>query len=117
MSLTESSSADIARIASEASRRLGALSNNARNEALTALFEALTRNKEAILEANRRDIVAASSGSITSSSLKRLDLSRQGKYDDMLQGVLSVRDLDDPGMSNEGGYHPYACTCLLTIAN
>lgn len=110
MSLTESSSVDIARAASEASRRLGTLPNNARNEALTALFEALTKNRETILEANRRDLASAISsagaaGSITASALKRLDLSRPGKYDDMLQGILSVRDLDDPGM----GGHPYVC--------
>ena len=31
-----------------------------------------------------------------SSLVKRLDLSRPGKYDDMLQGILDVRQLDDP---------------------
>ena len=106
MSLTESSSVDIARAASLASRCLGTLSNDARNEALTALFEALTKNKETILDANRRDIStatnAAGTGSITPSVLKRLDLSRPGKYDEMLRGILNVRDLDDPGTHKEG---------------
>lgn len=101
MSLTEASAVDVARAADTASRRLATLSNAARNEALTALHDALSRNKNAILDANARDVKAAStaaeSGNLSLSILKRLDLSRPGKYDDMLQGILSVRDLDDPG--------------------
>ena len=39
---------------------------------------------------------ASQSGQLSASLIKRLDLSRPGKYDDMLQGILSVRDLPDP---------------------
>lgn len=102
MSLTESSAIDVAKAAAEASRRLATLSNAARNEALTALFHALSRNKDVILEANARDLEAATraarDGSLSHSVLKRLDLAKPGKYDDMLQGILSVRDLEDPGV-------------------
>lgn len=101
MSLTDSTARDVARSASIASRRLATLSNAARNEALTALHQALDKNRTAILAANARDVEAATrdaeSGSLSHSVLKRLDLSRPGKYDDMLEGILSVRDLDDPG--------------------
>lgn len=111
MSLTEASAVDIARAADTASRRLATLSNFARTEALTALHDALSKHKNAILDANARDVKAAStamqSGNLSQSILKRLDLSRPGKYDDMLQGILSVRDLDDPG---EKGVE---CLCLL----
>ncbi|KAL4749348.1 hypothetical protein BDW72DRAFT_134624 [Aspergillus terricola var. indicus] len=100
MSLTESTAIDIAKAASSASRHLAILSEADRNEALTALHAALLRNKNAILEANARDIRAAKQavdgGSLNYSVLKRLDLSRPGKYDDMLQGILSVRSLRDP---------------------
>ncbi|KAL4986850.1 Aldehyde/histidinol dehydrogenase [Aspergillus falconensis] len=100
MSLTESSAIDIAKAASSASRHLAILSEADRNEALTALHAALLRSKDAVLEANARDIQAAKqavdSGSLNHSVLKRLDLSRPGKYDDMLQGILSVRGLRDP---------------------
>lgn len=102
MSLTESSASEIARSASLASRRLATLSNDARNEALTAIHAALLRERDSILEANARDVAAASraaaNGELSQSVLKRLDLSRTGKYEDMLNGILSVRDLDDPGV-------------------
>ncbi|KAL2001439.1 hypothetical protein VTN02DRAFT_1775 [Thermoascus thermophilus] len=100
MSLTESSAVEVAKAASLASRRLATLSNTARNEALTALHAALLRNRDIILQANARDVEAATraaaSGEISQSVLKRLDLARPGKYEDMLKGVLSVRDLEDP---------------------
>jgi glutamate-5-semialdehyde dehydrogenase len=100
MPLTELAADDVARSASLASRRLATLSNDARNEALTALHHALDVNRKAILAANAKDLElanqAAASGTLSHSVLKRLDLSRPGKYDDMLDGILSVRDLDDP---------------------
>lgn len=102
MSLTESSASEIARSASLASRRLATLSNDARNEALTALHAALLEKRDYVLEANARDVAAATraaaDGELSQSVLKRLDLSRTGKYEDMLQGILSVRDLEDPGV-------------------
>lgn len=101
MSLTESAAVDVARSASLASRKLAILPNAARNEALTALHKALDENRATILAANARDVEAATrsanSGDLNHSVLKRLDLSRPGKYDDMLEGILSVRDLEDPG--------------------
>jgi glutamate-5-semialdehyde dehydrogenase len=101
MSLTDSAAVDVACSASLASRHLATLSNSARNDALTALHQALDRNRDAILAANARDVEAATkaanNGSLNHSVLKRLDLSRPGKYEDMLQGILNVRDLEDPG--------------------
>ncbi|KAJ5777098.1 hypothetical protein N7520_000344 [Penicillium odoratum] len=100
MSLTESAALDVARSASLASRKLAILPNAARNDALTALHQALDQNRATILAANARDVEAATSaaerGNLNHSVLKRLDLSRPGKYDDMLEGILSVRDLEDP---------------------
>jgi glutamate-5-semialdehyde dehydrogenase len=64
------------------------------------MYEALLRNKESILAANAQDMVratsASQSGHLSQSVLKRLDLSRPGKYEDMLQGILDVRGLNDP---------------------
>lgn len=100
MSLTESSALDIAKSASLAARRLATLSGDARNDALTSLHTALSANKASILQANARDLEKATqavkNGSLSNSVLKRLDLGRPGKYDDMLQGILNVRDLEDP---------------------
>jgi Gamma-glutamyl phosphate reductase len=104
MSLTESAAVDVARSASLASRRLATLPNTARNDALTALHQALDKNRATILAANAKDVEAATrdanNGTLNHSVLKRLDLSRPGKYDDMLEGILSVRDLDDPSKQN-----------------
>lgn len=102
MSLTDSPAVDIARTASLASRQLATLPTTDRNDALTALHDALSRNRDFILDANAKDVAiasqAANNGSLSHSVLKRLDLSRPGKYDDMLKGILSVRDLEDPGV-------------------
>lgn len=100
MSLTESTPESAARAASIAARTLAVLPVADRNEALTAMHAALLANKEAILAANARDMTraaqASQSGNLNQSVLKRLDLSRSGKYDDMLSGILDVRRLDDP---------------------
>lgn len=103
MSLTESSPVEAARLASIASRELATLSSSARNDALTALHASLLNAKGSILEANARDVeqatAAAANGELSQSVLKRLDLGKPGKFDDMLKGVLDVRDLEDPSSS------------------
>ncbi|KAL9629874.1 MAG: hypothetical protein Q9204_005031 [Flavoplaca sp. TL-2023a] len=100
MSLTDSSPAQIAKAASVASRNLATLPSADRNKALTAIQQSLLQAKESILEANARDLnlasKAAEDGQLSQSVLKRLDLGRPGKWDDMLQGILNVRDLEDP---------------------
>ncbi|KIV96155.1 glutamate-5-semialdehyde dehydrogenase [Exophiala mesophila] len=100
MSLTSSTPESAARAASAAAQSLATLPVSARNDALTAIHAALAANKDMILAANARDMVAATSasqsGELSQSVLKRLDLSRPGKYDDMMSGILDVRDLPDP---------------------
>lgn len=101
MSLTESSPLKAAKAASIASRSLATLSVKARNDALTAIHDALLLEREHILQANAQDVAAATKaaqdGNLSQAVLKRLDLGRAGKYDDMLQGILDVRRLEDPG--------------------
>ena len=100
MSVTESLPIDIAKAASFSSRSLAVLPTQARNDALTAIHRALSDAKQEILIANRQDVQlaekAAASGQLSQSVLKRLDLGRKGKYEDMLQGILDVRGLEDP---------------------
>jgi glutamate-5-semialdehyde dehydrogenase len=92
---------EIARTASLASRVLKAVSGADRSAALTAVYEHLQRAKDEILEANRKDLAAAeeqaTAGKLSLSLIKRLDLCRPGKWEDMVQGILDVRDLEDPG--------------------
>ena len=103
MSLTNASPEEAARAAKISSRTLAILPTSARNDALTAIHDALVAAKPDILAANTRDVEAAqkstASGTLNPSILKRLDLSRKGKFEDMLQGILDVRNLDDPGRS------------------
>lgn len=101
MSLTNSAPLEVARAASIASRSLAILHCKARNDALTAIHGALQEAKGSILEANAKDLElatkAAEDGELSQSVLKRLDLGRKGKWEDMLQGILDVRGLEDPG--------------------
>ncbi len=82
------------------SRRLAVLSTNERNAALTAIHKALAEGREEVLAANAKDLEAANQaaagGTLSQSLVKRLDLGKKGKYEDMLQGILDVRDLEDP---------------------
>lgn len=100
MSLTNASPADAARAAKSASHVLATLSAEARNDALTAIHAGLTAARDDILAANARDLElarqAAADGKLSASLVSRLDLGKTGKWEDMLKGILDVRDLEDP---------------------
>ncbi|KAK3070529.1 glutamate-5-semialdehyde dehydrogenase [Teratosphaeriaceae sp. CCFEE 6253] len=100
MSLTNASPEQAARAAKISSRTLATLPTAARNAALDAIHDALAAARDDILAANARDLElaqqSATNGSLSPSILKRLDLSRTGKFDDMLQGIKDVRNLEDP---------------------
>lgn len=102
MSLTNGSPEAAAAAARDASFTLASLPASARNEALDAIHAALTASKDEILAANARDLElarkAAADGALSQALVSRLDLGKKGKWEDMLQGILDVRDLEDPGM-------------------
>lgn len=101
MSLTNASPEQAARSAKVSSRTLATLSADLRNAALDAIHDALADARDEILAANQIDLEKAkqstANGELNPSIYKRLDLSRKGKFDDMLQGIKDVRDLPDPG--------------------
>jgi glutamate-5-semialdehyde dehydrogenase len=101
MSVSDGAPLEVAKAASLSARTLAMLSGQARNDALTAIHTALAAAKEPILAANARDMVAAEAlaadGKLSSSVVSRLDLGKGDKWNRMLQGVLDVRDLEDPG--------------------
>ena len=103
MSLTNALPADAAKAAKSASHTLATLSTSARNDALTAIYSALSASKDEILAANAKDLElakkAAENGELSLSIVSRLDLGKKGKWEDMLKGILDVRDLEDPGMN------------------
>ncbi|KAK5168718.1 glutamate-5-semialdehyde dehydrogenase [Saxophila tyrrhenica] len=100
MSLTNASPEQAARAAKASSRRLATLPTAARNAALDAVHDALSDARESILAANAKDLElakkSAADGQLSPSILKRLDLGRKGKYDDMLKGIQDVKGLEDP---------------------
>ncbi|KAG6054924.1 hypothetical protein E4U17_003345 [Claviceps sp. LM77 group G4] len=100
MSLTNSSPEAAALEAKAASFTLASLPASARNAALDAIHTALAAAKDEILAANARDLQlarkAAADGSLSDALVSRLDLGKKGKWEDMLKGILDVRDLDDP---------------------
>lgn len=104
MSLTYATPLDIAQAARVGSRKLAVLSTQERNAALTAIHDALANGREKVLAANAKDLEAANKaaagGTLSTSLVKRLDLGKPGKYEDMLQGILDVRELEDPSMCN-----------------
>jgi glutamate-5-semialdehyde dehydrogenase len=107
MSLTNATPLDAARSARAASRSLAILSNDQRNAALRAIRQHLLEARDEILAANARDLAAASqaaqNGTLSQSILKRLDLGRPGKYEDMLAGIMDVAALEDPSTSYPSG--------------
>ncbi|KAK3945837.1 Aldehyde/histidinol dehydrogenase [Diplogelasinospora grovesii] len=100
MSLTSASPLECAQSAKSASHLLATLPTSSRNDALTSIHAALLSSRESILDANARDLEsarkAAADSQLSSSLVSRLDLNKPGKYEDMLKGILDVRDLPDP---------------------
>ncbi|CAK9438940.1 uncharacterized protein LODBEIA_P31640 [Lodderomyces beijingensis] len=86
----------IAKDASNAIASLKLLTDEQRSNALQEIHDSLQQQKEDVLEANRRDLDKAKKDQLSSSLIKRLDLSSPGKYDAMLQGILDVASLPDP---------------------
>ena len=109
MSLTNATPLDIAESAREGSRTLAVLKTEERNAALIAIHKALADGKEEVLAANAKDLEAANKaaagGTLSASLVKRLDLGKPGKYEDMLQGILDVVELEDPSMYTLSSLH------------
>lgn len=86
----------IAKEANTAFAQLKVLTNRERSQALENIYKSLKQNRSSILEANKLDLENAKAKNLSSSLIKRLDLSNSGKFDSMLQGILDVANLPDP---------------------
>ncbi|TYJ55089.1 glutamate-5-semialdehyde dehydrogenase [Cryptococcus floricola] len=71
-----------------------------RNVALYAIHEVLEAHKDEVVAANKKDMEAAQplveAGKLSASLVSRLDLSRPGKFEAMLQGISDVASLPVP---------------------
>ena len=86
---------EIGRKARTASRAAQGLKAEHREKALLCVHDQLKAYRAEIEAANAKDRAAALERRVKASLAKRLDLSGR-KFDAMLAGVLSVRQLDDP---------------------
>ena len=75
--------------------QLAVSSNEQRNNALKAVKEALLLNKEAIFEANHKDMEAAKENNIAPAVMKRLKFD-EGKLADVCGGIDQLVALEDP---------------------
>lgn len=86
---------EIGKRAKEASRRLAILPTVQKNEALTAVAEALKNNCAAILKANEADVKKAKENGMSEAFIDRLSLS-EARVQGMADGILQVAALKDP---------------------
>lgn len=112
---------EVAHAARKAANSLKTATNDQRTAALKAIHDRLRDDKDKILEANRLDLELAESADLSPALIKRLDLTRPGKFDSMLQGVLDVAALDDPAghisLSRhlDNGLDLYRVTCPVGV--
>jgi len=89
----------IAQNAKIASLKIAGLDTELKNKALKSIADFFEKNKDAIFEANKCDLIEAEklveSGEITKSTFNRLKLD-ENKMRDMIQGVRDIAKLDDP---------------------
>ncbi|WWD20424.1 glutamate-5-semialdehyde dehydrogenase [Kwoniella shandongensis] len=90
----------IARAARRAFEESQLVATSERDVALKAIRDTLEAAKEEVIVANKKDMEAAESlaatGQLSTSLVSRLDLSRPGKFEAMLQGISDVAALPAP---------------------
>ena len=86
---------EIAKKAKTASYELAMLSTDVKNKALLSMAEALERNVEEILKANKIDVEAAKASKLKAALLDRLILNKS-RINKMAQCLREVSELPDP---------------------
>ncbi len=90
---------DTAKNAKEASLKIAGLNTEIKNEALSAIADAIETHKTEIFTANKLDLENAQllveEGKLAKSTFNRLKLD-ENKMRDMIQGVRDIANLDDP---------------------
>jgi glutamate-5-semialdehyde dehydrogenase len=84
-----------AKIAKQASISLAAVKTELKNKALAAIAEAIRKQKEQIIAANKTDLAAAEENKLSSPLLKRLKFDEK-KINEACAGIESLIKLDDP---------------------
>ena len=86
---------EMARRAKEASLELAGVPTDVKNKALLEMAEALEKNRERLMDENRKDLAAAEKGSLSAAMLDRLRLT-PAVVRGMAEGLREVARLPDP---------------------
>ncbi len=111
---------EAARRVKEASLKMAAASTEVKNDALSRLAARLMENKEAIFEANRRDVERSKEEGLAAPLLKRLVFDA-GKLDEAVAGIKSLIALPDPvgrtlsATLLDEGLELYKVTCPIGV--
>ncbi|HEV56001.1 MAG TPA: glutamate-5-semialdehyde dehydrogenase [Phycisphaerales bacterium] len=111
---------DIARQARTAARRLAAIDNATKNAALDAIRQALQKDSDAIIAANRQDLAQADRDNLAPPLRKRLAFDAE-KIADVCAGIDALIRLPDPvgrtvcAMELDTGLELYRVTCPIGV--
>lgn len=94
---------EICKKAKAAAMGLATLGTAVKDKALLAMADAFEADKDAIFEANKKDLAAAQASGISSAMLKRLELTDK-KIAQMADGVRQIAALRDPVGETIDGY-------------
>jgi glutamate-5-semialdehyde dehydrogenase len=86
---------DVGRRARMAARAMSRASTQAKNDALVAMAEAMERDLNALLDANKKDIEAGKKAGLDAAMLDRLELN-PARVRTMAQGLREIAALPDP---------------------
>jgi len=86
---------ELCRGARAAGRQLATASTNAKNEALAASARGLRQRSNAVIEANRRDVIAGRAAGLSDALIDRLTLDAQ-RVEGVADGLEQIAALDDP---------------------
>ncbi|KAJ9096343.1 hypothetical protein QFC21_005163 [Naganishia friedmannii] len=120
-----SSAEEIAKAARQAYEDSQLVDPSERDVALRSISQHLSEHRDEILAANAKDMDAANAllaqGKLSASLVSRLDLTRPGKFDAMLQGIQEVVDLPLPtgrttyAKELDEGLELYRVTCPIGV--
>ncbi len=106
--------------ASEASIRMADLDGAAKNNALSAIADALLKNKEKIIAANTNDLKRSEEEKLAAPLLKRLKFDEK-KLMDVVEGIRSLISLEEPVGKTmlstllDDGLELYKVTCPIGV--
>ena len=115
---------NIAKNAKNASYKLASLPEKTKNEALLAIADNINKNKELILQENKKDLILAESlikeNKLTQSLYDRLKLDEE-KIETMIQGIKDISKLEDPAnktlwaMELDNNLNLYKVSCPIGV--